>query len=135
MKVGSLGLLPDVPFNVKVLIDAGIVRPTRPDRMASVLRELRRWGASPAAGAAAAAIRHPNETMIIDELGELTFAEVQERSNKLANAFAEKGISEGRRRRHPRPQPPWLRRDRARRLEARRERALHEHDVLRAPAR
>jgi acyl-CoA synthetase (AMP-forming)/AMP-acid ligase II len=95
VKVGSLGLLPDVPFNVKVLIDAGIVRPTRPDRLAGVLRELRRWGASPAAGAAAAAIRYPDETMIIDELGELTFAEVHERSNKLANAFAGQGISEG----------------------------------------
>ena len=95
VKVGSLGLLPDVPFNVKVLINAGIVRPTRPDRLAGVLRELRRWGASPAAGAAAAAIRYPDESMIIDELGELTFAEVHERSNKLANAFAEQGISEG----------------------------------------
>ena len=95
VQVGSLGLLPDVPFNVKVLIDAGIVRPTRPDRLAKVLRELRRWGASPAAGVSAAAIRHPDEPMIIDELGELTFAEVQERSNKLAHAFAEKGISEG----------------------------------------
>ncbi len=95
VQVGSLGLLPDVPFNVKVLIDAGIVRPTRPDRLAGVLRELRRWGASPAAGAAAAAIRYPDETMIIDELGELTFAEVHERSNKLAQAFAEQGIAEG----------------------------------------
>ena len=95
VKVGSLGLLPDVPFNVKVLIDAGIVRPTRPDRLAGVLRELRRWGASPAAGAAAAAIRYPDETMIIDELGELSFAEVHERSNKLAHAFADQGIGEG----------------------------------------
>jgi acyl-CoA synthetase (AMP-forming)/AMP-acid ligase II len=95
VQVGSLGLLPDVPFNVKVLIDAGIVRPTRPDRMARVLRELRRWGASPAAGVSAAAIRHPNEPMIIDELGELTFAEMQKRSNKLARAFADQGIKEG----------------------------------------
>ena len=95
VKVGSLGLLPDVPFNVKVLIDAGIVRPTRPDRLAGVLRELRRWGASPAAGVGAAAIRYPDEPMIIDELGELTFSEVQQRSNRLAHAFAEKGISEG----------------------------------------
>ncbi len=95
VQVGSLGLLPDVPFNVKVLIDAGVVRPTRPDRLAGVLRELRRWGASPAAGVGAAAIRYPGETMIIDEIGELTFSEVQERSNKLANAFAEEGISEG----------------------------------------
>ncbi len=95
VKVGSLGLLPDVPFNVKVLVKAGIVRPTRPDRLGKVLRELRRWGASPAAGVSAAAIRHPDEPMIIDELGELTFAEVQERSNKLAHALAGKGISEG----------------------------------------
>jgi acyl-CoA synthetase (AMP-forming)/AMP-acid ligase II len=95
VQVGSLGLLPDVPFNVKVLANAGIVRATRPDRLAKVLRELRRWGASPAAGVAAAAIRHPDEPMIIDELGELTFAQVQERSNKLARAFAKNGISEG----------------------------------------
>ena len=95
VQVGSLGLLPDIPFNVKVLIDAGIISPARPDRLGKVLRELRRWGASPAAGVAAAAIRHPDEPMIIDELGELTFAEVQDRSNKLARAFRGQGISEG----------------------------------------
>jgi len=95
VQVGSLGLLPDIPFNVKVLIDAGIISPTRPDRLGKVLRELRRWGASPAAGVAAAAIRHPDDPMIIDELGELTFAEVQDRSNKLARAFRGQGISEG----------------------------------------
>ncbi|MDQ3729454.1 MAG: acyl-CoA synthetase [Actinomycetota bacterium] len=95
VQVGSLGLLPDVPFNVKVLIDAGIVRPTRPDRLARVLRELGRWGASPAAGVSAAAVRYPDEPMIIDELGELSFSEVQKRSNRLARAFREQGISEG----------------------------------------
>ena len=95
VQVGSLGLLPDVPFNVRVLIDAGIVRPTRPDRLARVLRELSRWGASPAAGVGAAAIRYPDETMIVDELGELTFAQVQERSNKLAHALQREGIGEG----------------------------------------
>ncbi len=95
LKVGSLGMLPDIPFNVKVLIEAGVVRPTRPDKLARVLRELRRWGASPAAGAAAAAIRYPDETMIIDELGALTFAEVHRRSNRLARALAKRGVKEG----------------------------------------
>ncbi len=95
VKVGSLGLLPDIPFNVRVLIDAGIVRPTRPDRLAGVLKELRRWGASPAAGAAASAIRYPGETMVIDELGELSFLEVHQRSNRLARALAAQGIKEG----------------------------------------
>jgi fatty-acyl-CoA synthase len=95
VKVGSLGLLPDVPFNVKVLAEAGIVKPISPARMARVMRHLRRWGASPAAGVSTGAVRYPNETMIIDELGELTFAEVQERSNRLAHAFADEGLGEG----------------------------------------
>ncbi|UJA21960.1 AMP-binding protein [Thermoleophilia bacterium SCSIO 60948] len=33
--------------------------------------------------------------MISDEIGELTYAEVQERTNKLANALAEEGVSAG----------------------------------------
>ena len=95
VKLGSLGMLPDVPFNVRVLVEAGIVRPTRPDKIVRIARELSRWGASPAAGTAAAAIRYPDEPMIVDELGELTFAEVHSRSNRLARALAEQGIREG----------------------------------------
>ena len=95
LKVGSLGMLPDIPFNIRILVEAGIVRPTRPDKLIRIARELARWGASPAAGAAAAAIRHPDETMIIDELGELTFSEVHQRSNRLARALAKQGVREG----------------------------------------
>ena len=95
VKLGSLGMLPDIPFNVKVLVAAGIVRPTRPDKMIRIARELARWGASPSAGIAAGAIRYPDETMIIDELGSLTFREVHSRSNRLARALAKQGIGEG----------------------------------------
>jgi acyl-CoA synthetase (AMP-forming)/AMP-acid ligase II len=95
VKVGSLGLLPDIPFNVRVLVEAGIVRPTRPDKALRVARELARWGASPSAGVAAGAIRYPDEPMIIDELGSLTFAEMHSRSNRLARALAEQGVREG----------------------------------------
>jgi acyl-CoA synthetase (AMP-forming)/AMP-acid ligase II len=95
IKLGSLGTLPDIPFNVKVLVESGIVRPTRPDKAVRVARELVRWGASPAAGVAAGAIRHPHETMIIDELGALSFAEVHSRSNRLARALAKQGVREG----------------------------------------
>src|SRR5205085_451577 len=49
----------------------------------------------PAAGYAAAAVRYPDEDAIIDELGRLTFAEVEDRTNRMANAFADAGISEG----------------------------------------
>ena len=63
--------------------------------MIRIARELARWGASPSAGIAAAAIRYPDETMIIDELGSLTFREVHSRSNRLARALAKQGIGEG----------------------------------------
>ena len=41
VKVGSLGSLPDVPFNIAALAEAGAVRPGRPDKLVRILRELR----------------------------------------------------------------------------------------------
>ena len=61
VKLGSLGSLPDVPFNLRTLAEAGVIRPMRPDKLARVARELARWGASPAAGIAGAAITHPDD--------------------------------------------------------------------------
>ena len=95
IKVGSLGPLSDVPFNVKILVEAGVIRPVRPDRLALMLRVLARWGASPAAGIAAAAINRPDAAMIMDEGGELTFEELHRRSNSLARGLAGEGIREG----------------------------------------
>src|SRR5439155_11560855 len=48
-----------------------------------------------AAGYTASALRYPDEPAIIDELGTVTFREVHERTNALANALAEDGIEEG----------------------------------------
>jgi acyl-CoA synthetase (AMP-forming)/AMP-acid ligase II/carbon monoxide dehydrogenase subunit G len=81
--------------NVKVLIDAGVVRPMRPDRLWGVLRTLQRWGRSPAAGAISLAERYPDETMILDELGMLTYSDVDTRTNALAHALSDAGIVEG----------------------------------------
>ena len=79
----------------RTLAGAGIIRPTRPDKLARVGIALARWGPTPAAGYAASAIRYPNDTAIIDELGTLTFGDVEKRTSALANAFAKKGIKEG----------------------------------------
>ncbi len=95
VKLGSLGPLPDVPFNLRTLAEAGIIRPMRPDKLARVARELARWGASPAAGIAGSAIAHPDELMVIDEAGEVTFSEMHRRSNALARALADEGVGEG----------------------------------------
>jgi acyl-CoA synthetase (AMP-forming)/AMP-acid ligase II len=93
--VGPLGPLSDVPFNLKTLAEAGVIRPVRPDKLARSARELLRYGASPAAGIASAAINHGDEVALIDEAGELTFADLHLRSNALANALAEEGIEAG----------------------------------------
>jgi fatty-acyl-CoA synthase len=95
IKVGQLGSAADLPFNLRVLVEAGIVRPIPPQKLFGVANALRRWGASPAAGIASAAIRHPEKVGLIDEVGELTFAELDKRSNALARALREKGVKEG----------------------------------------
>jgi fatty-acyl-CoA synthase len=80
---------------VRTLAGAGIITPTRPDKLVRIGLALRRFGPTPAAGYAGSAIRYPDEAAIIDELGLLTFADVQRRTNALAHAFADAGIVEG----------------------------------------
>ncbi len=81
--------------SVKVLVDAGVVRPMRPDRLLTVLRTLQRWGRSPAAGTISLAARFPDDPVIVDELGTLTHSELHERTNALAHALSDAGILEG----------------------------------------
>jgi acyl-CoA synthetase (AMP-forming)/AMP-acid ligase II/uncharacterized membrane protein len=81
--------------SVKTLAEAGLIKPERPDRTIRALLQIQRWGYTPAAGYAANAERYGNEDAIIDELGHLTFAELHDRTNRLANAWSDAGIVEG----------------------------------------
>jgi fatty-acyl-CoA synthase len=82
----------DSIFEMKVLHDAGILAPMRPDKAAKIGSTFLRWGASPATGIATAAIHHPHEIAIVDELGALSFERLHRRSNALADSFAKMGI-------------------------------------------
>jgi acyl-CoA synthetase (AMP-forming)/AMP-acid ligase II len=82
-------------FTARTLAEAGILRPTRPDKALRIVNALRRWGPTPAAGYTASAIHSPHDTAIIDELGTLTFEEVHRRSNALAHALSDAGVKEG----------------------------------------
>jgi fatty-acyl-CoA synthase len=79
----------------KTLAEIGVVRPVRPDRLAKMAIAYSRWGASPALGYTIGAIRHPDRLAIVDELGTLTYAEIDERTNALAHGFARAGIGAG----------------------------------------
>jgi acyl-CoA synthetase (AMP-forming)/AMP-acid ligase II len=91
----ALGQVKDKLWVAKTLAQVGILRPLRPDKVARVAAAYVKWGASPALGHTIGAIRHPDRVAIIDELGQLTYAEVDRRTNALANAFREQGIGEG----------------------------------------
>jgi acyl-CoA synthetase (AMP-forming)/AMP-acid ligase II len=82
-------------FTARTLARAGVVRPTRPDRIAKALKALRGFGPTPAAGYTVSALRFPAETAIIDDLGTVTFAEVHRRSNALAHELRAAGVNEG----------------------------------------
>jgi len=81
--------------SIAILAETGVVRPLRPDKLARIGLTLMRWGRSPAAGFIALAVRYPDETAIVDELGTLTFAEVHRRTNALAHGLADAGVKEG----------------------------------------
>jgi acyl-CoA synthetase (AMP-forming)/AMP-acid ligase II len=81
--------------SIKVLAEAGVVRPVRPDRLVRVASTLVRWGRSPAAGFIVGAITSPDEPALIDELGTLTFADIDRRTNALAHGLADAGVKEG----------------------------------------
>jgi fatty-acyl-CoA synthase len=80
---------------VKVLADAGVIRPMRPEKLVHMASNMLRWGPTPAAGYAISAVRRPDKIGITDELGTLTFKEIHERTNALANAWSDLGIGEG----------------------------------------
>ena len=77
----------------RVLAETGFLRPERPDRTARAILALLRWGNTPAAGFEASAARYPDEPAIMDEIGTLTFDQVNRRTNALAHSLIEAGIS------------------------------------------
>lgn len=81
--------------SIKVLADAGIIAPMKPQTMVKAIGATVRWGSTPAAGYTASAARRPGNTAIVDELGSLTFREVHERTNALANELNNQGIGAG----------------------------------------
>ncbi|MEA2210599.1 MAG: fatty-acyl-CoA synthase [Solirubrobacteraceae bacterium] len=77
------------------LARAGLLRPSRPDRALRAISGLIRWGPGLASGYLGAAARYPHEPAIIDDLGTVTFAQVEAHSNAIARGLAGYGVGPG----------------------------------------
>ena len=90
-----LAKIADALFAARTFAVAGILRPSRPDRLARSVLALIRWGPTLASGYIGAAARYPRATAIVDERGALSFAEVNSRTNAIANGLAARGVRAG----------------------------------------
>ncbi|GAA2355201.1 AMP-binding protein [Saccharopolyspora halophila] len=73
-----------------VLVRQGVVRPVRPDKLARMALAYRRWGITVPLGFAIGAIRHPDRPAVIDERGALSYADLSERTTRLATALRDR---------------------------------------------
>ncbi|MGZ4620168.1 MAG: AMP-binding protein, partial [Frankiaceae bacterium] len=80
---------------LKVFADAGLVRPALPSQLIGMGLAFARWGITPAGGWAVGSARYPNQPALVDELGTLTFAEVDEMSSAIAAGLVDRGIRAG----------------------------------------
>jgi fatty-acyl-CoA synthase len=74
--------------------EAGLIGGSSPLEIVRIMRTMRTLGAMTAA-LVNSARKHPDRTAIIDELGSLTYAELDRRTNALANAWRERGLTSG----------------------------------------
>ncbi|MGH8968828.1 MAG: AMP-binding protein [Actinomycetes bacterium] len=79
----------------RTLVEVGVLRPQRPDRMLLAALRLLRWRTTQAAAVAVGAARHPDRAAVVDERGTCSFRELHERTNALARGFAATGLSAG----------------------------------------
>ncbi|MQA63479.1 MAG: AMP-binding protein [Actinophytocola sp.] len=87
------GTSPSHGFTVlKTLMASGVVGPARPYRGVRQLAMLSKWGFNMVGGYAQATVRSPNDIALIDDRCTRTFAELQERTDRLATGLADRGI-------------------------------------------
>ena len=68
---------------------------TDPRQIAATTTAVARWGPSLAAPYAAAALRHPSRSAVVDHGGSVTYADLDRRSTALAKGFRALGLSAG----------------------------------------
>jgi fatty-acyl-CoA synthase len=84
----------DEAYYAAVCVRAGVLGPEPPSKLLKLGISVERFGVL-GAMPEIAAIRHPNEIALIDEQGELTWRELDDRINALASAWRDEGFKAG----------------------------------------
>ena len=84
----------DEAYFAAISVRSGLLGPEPPQRLAHLVRGFQRYGLIGGA-LVASGLRHGDRAAIIDERGELTYRELDDRTNALANAWREQGLEAG----------------------------------------
>src|SRR3954468_18012285 len=84
----------DELYYLRICVQAGLLQLDPPRTTVAVARAIRRHGVI-AGGIAVGAARHGDRVAVIDERGEQTYAELDSRSNAIANALLARGVKGG----------------------------------------
>ena len=84
----------DEAYFAALCIRSGLVGPEPPRRLPGLLLGFQRYGLIGGA-AVAGGLRHGDRAVMIDERGQLSYRELDERSNALANAWRDHGLQPG----------------------------------------
>jgi fatty-acyl-CoA synthase len=84
----------DETYFARVCFRAGVFGIESPRRLARIVHSIERHGLL-ASSIAIGAIRHPDRVAVRDERGDLTYRELHERTNAVANGFRQRGLRPG----------------------------------------
>src|SRR5680860_1240885 len=91
---GAASRVGDEAHYLKAILAPGVLAPMPPHKMVKVVSSLSRYGMV-GGGLAAAAVQNGDRAGLVDELGTLTFGQLDRRSNALANSLIEHGLRAG----------------------------------------
>ncbi|MEU7138658.1 acyl-CoA synthetase [Nocardia sp. NPDC046473] len=94
LAAGAARRAADEAYYATLAVRAGLVTPERPDRLAKMGAAVYRFGLLGAVPSVAAQ-RYRDRTAVIDELGSITFRELDDRTSALANAWRARGLRDG----------------------------------------
>jgi acyl-CoA synthetase (AMP-forming)/AMP-acid ligase II len=85
----------ELATGLRLLTGAGVVAPVAPHRAAMFPTALYRYGFTPTTAFLVGRWRHPDRVAVVDDRGTVTFREMNDRTDRLARALADRRVGPG----------------------------------------